>query len=158
MYVVYCNATIQEPDAPDVVYKDSSLLPNSQSPSARKRECIWPIVERKNAARWPSFGHLFWTRFLFFISKLERVSFFPVWVMERLFLSSVSVQLFWPWLHDTQAHSQGKKEQATGSDSALNSAARQLQASCPHTCTHPHKVASACVKDVDAAGYAAFMY
>lgn len=105
----------------------------------RKWGHIWQSQEKKSAVQWPSHGHLCGTRLLFF----------PVWVLERLFLSSVSVC------------------SSTGLDFmtktghrltlCLNSAARQLQASCPHTCKHPHKEALACMKYVDAAGYATFM-
>lgn len=107
------------------------------------------------------FGDLYMDVFvgqsLLFISKLERVSFFPSLGYEESFPKHCihAARLALTSQHPT--HSRGKREQATGSDSVLNSAARQLQASCPHTCTHLRKDISACAKYVDAAG-ATFMH
>lgn len=74
----------------------------------RKYEHIWQSQERKSAAQWPSHGCLCGTLFHFaFLSWKQCL--FPSLGHGEAFLTSVSAQLNWPWLHNTEHTARERK-------------------------------------------------
>lgn len=116
--------------------KDSLHVPNTHSTSAEKMRAHLAEPGKGKCCSVTFTWTSFWDTYFFFYLEVWKEFLFPSLGHGVSFPKHYicAARLALTSRHPT--HSRGKKEQATGSDSALNSAARQLQASCPHTCTH----------------------